>query len=46
MYCNAAVSYGAAIVWKSAPEESSDDEETKLAFNLTIAAALGSRVRW
>ena len=43
MYCNAAVSYEATIVWIGGSEEESEGEEAKAACSLAIAAALGSR---
>ena len=43
VYCNAAVSYEATIVWIGETEEETVDEEAKAACNLAIGAALGSR---
>ena len=43
VYCNAAVSYEAAIAWIDGAEEGAEDEEAKAACNLAIGAALGSR---
>ena len=43
VYWNAAVSYEATIAWIDGAEVETKDEEPKVACNLAIAAALGSR---